>query len=142
MRKILPLLVFNFLIFTYGCQPATNNKAEKPVDLNDGIQTSIPEDVGMNEVIIKEIIDSIHSGFYPNRHSLLIYKDEKLVVEKYFTGQDNRWGTDLGTIAHNDTVLHDVRRISKSVVSACIGIAIAQGRIERGAFQKYIVVIQ
>jgi len=45
------------------------------------------EDVGMNRAVIKQIIEDIDSGFYPNRHSLLIYKNNKLVLEKYSKGE-------------------------------------------------------
>ncbi len=87
------------------------------------------EDVGLDGQIITELVDSIKTGFYPNRHSLLIYKDDKLVLEKYFSGHDENWGTDIGVIQFNDTMLHDMRSVSKSVVSACIGIALSQGKI-------------
>jgi CubicO group peptidase (beta-lactamase class C family) len=133
MRKILPLLFFSFFILcNYGCRPTTNGDLQKP---HDDIKTSTLEDVGINKVVINELIDSIKTGFYPNRHSLLIYKDDKLVLEKYFTGQDYNWGRDIGIITHHDTVLHDMRSISKSIVSACIGIAIAQGKV-KSADQK------
>jgi CubicO group peptidase (beta-lactamase class C family) len=61
---------------------------------------------------------------------LLIYKDNKLVLEKYFKGKDEQWGDDLGVVQHSESSLHDMRSVSKSFVSACIGIAIAQGKIK------------
>lgn len=94
------------------------------------LSTSNLEEVELDKQVISELIDSIKTGFYPNRHSLLIYKDDKLVLEEYFSGKDENWGNDLGTVEHNDTVLHDMRSVSKSIVSACIGIAISQGKIK------------
>jgi CubicO group peptidase (beta-lactamase class C family) len=85
---------------------------------------------GINANKIASLVDSIELGAYPNRHSLLIFKDNKLVLEKYFVGKDERWGDDLGIRQHSDTSLHDLRSVSKSFVSACIGIAIAQGKIK------------
>jgi CubicO group peptidase (beta-lactamase class C family) len=79
---------------------------------------------------IEILLDSIRSGFYPNRHSLLVYKNNKLVIEEYFRGDDSQWGKPLGVINHTDTTLHDVRSVSKSIVSACIGLCIAQGKIK------------
>jgi CubicO group peptidase (beta-lactamase class C family) len=102
----------------------------RPEDLNDGIKTSTLKKEGIDEAIINKIVAAINSGFYPNIHSLLIYKNEKLVFENYFSGRDQIWGQDLGVISHNEPDLHDVRSISKSVVSACVGIAINKGLIK------------
>jgi hypothetical protein len=89
MRTTLSFCFFCILFVVTSCRPGnTNYDLGKPADLNDGIQTSTLEDVGMNKAIINEIIDGISSGFYPNRHSLLIYKNNKLVLERYFTGKD------------------------------------------------------
>lgn len=115
---------------TIGCRQSNSKIVNKPMSIQDGISVSTLIDVGMQESVINELIDSIKSGFYPNRHSLLIYKNDKLVSENYFTGQDYDWGRDIGIVKHSDTVLHDMRSVSKSIVSACIGIAIAQGKIE------------
>jgi CubicO group peptidase (beta-lactamase class C family) len=127
MRKTLTF----FSLLICGCKQTNNDKSERPSDLNDGIRTSTLEDVGMNEKVISEIIDSINTGFYPNRHSLLIYKNDKLVLEKYFKGRDEKaWAGDVGVIEHNVNTLHDLRSISKSIVSSCIGIAITKGEIK------------
>jgi CubicO group peptidase (beta-lactamase class C family) len=115
---------------TIGCRQSNSKIVNKPMSIQDGISVSTLIDVGMQESVINDLIDSIKSGFYPNRHSLLIYKNDKLVSENYFTGQDYDWGRDIGIVKHSDTVLHDMRSVSKSIVSACIGIAIAQGKIE------------
>ncbi len=119
-----------FLVLFNSCRTNSTNIQETPENLNDGIETASIAEVKFNSAIIREIIDSINTGFYPNRHSLLIYKNDKLVLENYFTGRDNLWGQDIGIIAHSDYTLHDVRSISKSIVSACVGIAIDQGKIK------------
>ena len=131
MRIVLSLYIFCILFVNNGCRPATNIELGKPADLNDGIQTSTLEDVGMNKDVINEIIEGISSGFYPNRHSLLIYKNGKLVLERYFKGKDEKaWSGDLGIVEHNINTLHDLRSVTKSIVSSCIGIAIAKGQIK------------
>ena len=133
MRILLSLSIFFVLS---GCRPSTPANLERPVNLNDGIQTASLKDVGMDTAIIIEIIDGINSGFYPNRHSLLIYKDGKLVLEEYFSGKDEKaWTGDLGIVEHNINTMHDLRSVTKSVVSSCIGIAIAKGHI-KGVDQK------
>lgn len=72
----------------------------------------------------------IENGTYPNIHSVLISYHNKLVYEKYWAGKDEHWGDDLGRTIHAKDSLHDIRSISKSIVSACIGIAIKQGKIK------------
>jgi CubicO group peptidase (beta-lactamase class C family) len=88
------------------------------------------DESGLKADKINSLVDSIERGYFPNRHSLLIFKGNKLVLEKYFKGKDEIWGTEVGVVQHSDTSLHDMRSISKSIVSACIGIAIAQGKIK------------
>jgi len=131
MRNIRFFTVILFLVITtIGCRQTSNkHSTTQNQTLNDDISISKLEDVGLERLIINELIDSIKTGFYPNRHSLLIYKDDKLILEEYFSGHDENWGSDIGVINHNDTILHDVRSISKSVVGACIGIAIEEGLI-------------
>jgi CubicO group peptidase (beta-lactamase class C family) len=119
-----------FLLFLTACQSNPSDIVETLIKTEDGIETATLAQVNMNSKPIRDLIDSISTGFYPNRHSLLIYKDDKLVLEKYFKGKDFLWGQDIGMVDHNDTTLHDVRSISKSVVSACIGIAIEQWKIK------------
>lgn len=102
----------------------------KPISLNDGIKITTCSKVGIDTAVINEITTQITSGFYPNIHSLLIYKNNRLVYEKYFPGKDQSGGIDLGIIDHNLDDLHGVRSISKSITGACIGIAIKQGKIK------------
>ena len=119
------LWLFGLLIFNYGI-----GQTIKPRNLNDGIKTATVSEVGMDTSVVNEITNQITSGYYPNIHSLLIYKDDKLVYENYFKGKDQYLGKDLGVIEHGINDLHGIRSISKSVVSACIGIAINQGKIK------------
>jgi len=46
------------------------------------------------------------------------------VYEEYFAGQDERWGEPLGRIEFTRETKHDVRSVTKSVVSALVGIAL------------------
>ena len=130
MKKI--KIVAGMILLVVMISSCGQTPAEKPsIQIqNHTIPTAAPEDAGLQSQVLKELTDSIKKGFYPNRHSLLILKDGKLVMEEYFSGKDQNWGTDLGIVHHGDTVLHDMRSVSKSVVSACIGIAISQGKIK------------
>ncbi len=89
---------------------------------------------GINAALINSLDSAITKGVYPNVHSLLIAKNNKLVYEKYYPGMDrggmDRKGDPMVMTIHGKDSLHAVRSITKSVVSACIGIAIKQGKIK------------
>ena len=61
---------------------------------------------------------------------MLIHYKGDLVYEEYFSGKDEAWGTDLGIVHHSEKTLHDLRSLTKSIVSICIGIAIQKKYIE------------
>jgi CubicO group peptidase (beta-lactamase class C family)/pimeloyl-ACP methyl ester carboxylesterase len=103
---------------------------QKPEQLNDGIKTAHIKDVGMNETVIMSLTDSIRYGNYPNIHSILIFKDNKLVYENYFPGNDVIRGKGFqGFMDHHRDSLHDLRSVSKSIVATAAMLALAQGRI-------------
>lgn len=79
---------------------------------------------------MNKITSKIKAQEYPNIHSVLIVKNGELVYEKYFQGRDQIFGKDIGVIQHSVNTLHDVRSITKSVVSACVGIALDKGLIK------------
>ncbi|WP_299434557.1 serine hydrolase [uncultured Aquimarina sp.] len=80
--------------------------------------------------ILNDLTQKIESGHYPNFHSVIILYQGNIIYEKYFMGKDNILGTQHAVVQHSATTLHDMRSISKSVVSTCIGIAIKEGYIK------------
>lgn len=85
---------------------------------------------GVDPGVVQRLEGEIGSGGYPNIHSLLIARHGKLIYEHYWPGKDEILGQDLGVVAHGVDSLHDLRSVTKSFVGACIGIAIAQGKIK------------
>ncbi|HET9746279.1 MAG TPA: alpha/beta fold hydrolase [Chitinophagaceae bacterium] len=110
-------------------QAATPYK--KPAQLKDGIQTATLKEVGLDEKIIQQMTDSIINGNYPNIHSVLILRNNKLVYENYFPGYDQvRARGRTGFIDHHRDSLHDLRSVTKSFVGACVMIAMDQSKIK------------
>lgn len=103
--------------------------AKKPAQIQDGWRTAAPAEVGMEPARLKELTGSLRRGEHGNVHAVLIEKDGRLVYEEYFTGEDETWGSSLGTVTFGRASLHDLRSVSKSVVSTLVGIAIGGGEI-------------
>ena len=121
-------LYLSLLLFAFAsCLP--QNKKQPP-ETEDGIPVASMADVGIDSAVISKIDTAIRNGTYPNIHSLLIVRNGALVYEKYWPGKDEHWGNEVGVTIHAKDSLHDIRSISKSIVSACVGIAVQQGKIK------------
>jgi CubicO group peptidase (beta-lactamase class C family) len=64
-----------------------------------------------------------------NIHGVLVARRGSLVFEQYFTGRDRAWVARERRTAFGPQVKHDLRSITKSVVSLLLGIAIGQKKI-------------
>jgi CubicO group peptidase (beta-lactamase class C family) len=115
-----------------GCAtPSAAPSAEaRPAVVGDGWETATLEAVGMDRRPIDAMTDMLRR--YPdwNVHAVLIERDGRLVYEEHFAGADERWGRPLGRIVFDRQTKHDLRSVTKSVVSALVGIAHGSGTID------------
>lgn len=65
----------------------------------------------------------------PGLHGIVVTRGGKLVLERYFEGDDESWGTPLKHVKFGPDTLHDLRSVTKSVVGLLYGIALAEGRV-------------
>ena len=100
-----------------------------PLVLNDGWTTGSLEQAGIDRQRIEAMTNSIRTSPELNIHAVLIERGGRLVYEEYFSGKDERWGQPLGVIVFNRETKHDLRSVTKSVVSALVGIANSSGSI-------------
>ncbi|MEA3462155.1 MAG: serine hydrolase [Bacteroidota bacterium] len=124
------------LLLVSGCD-MYNTSAQytyrSPEKINDGMEVGTLEETDMDVRAIEEAVNGILGGRYSEVHSMLIYKDGKLVLEEYFSGHEYQWD---GPYHHGEWVNwdremnHHLMSSTKSVTSALIGIAIDQGFIE------------
>jgi CubicO group peptidase (beta-lactamase class C family) len=134
-RIINPLLIILLPSVTqFGCYQPHYRSADysysKPKQLDDGLKTEYMYTAGMDTNRIVKLTKLILADNFPNIHSLIILRDNKLIYENYFAGTDEISGKGYaGYINHTMDSLHDCRSISKSFTSACIGIAVKQGLI-------------
>lgn len=94
-----------------------------------------PLAAGLNESHLCQFFNTINKDKI-NLHSVLIERHGQLLTELYRTGPDqpiNKWMGAMNPFSGDTQFgvdsLHDMRSISKSIVSLLIGIALQQGRI-------------
>lgn len=140
MKRIMGIILF--LTITSCSKEITKPKNYSyliPADIGDGISVKDIHNYNIDSNKFNDLSKDLIDEKIYNVHSVLVYKDGALFYEKYLYGKDEKHGKNLGTIKHELNTLHDVRSISKSVVSACIGIAISEGLIkdENESIEKY-----
>ncbi|MFC2112949.1 serine hydrolase domain-containing protein [Bacteroidota bacterium] len=104
-----------------------------PQNIGDGLLVGTMEELQIDTLMILKASERIHNAKYGEVHSLLIYKDNKLVFEEYYPGHRYKWDAPAyhGELVNWDrSMAHEMMSVTKSVTSACIGIAIDIGFIE------------
>ena len=134
-------LVVILLVFAGGVKagvPANPGKPYQytvPEATNDGWETAHVSSENIDADVLKALFDKIINETYKNIHSVLLIKNDKLVVEEYF----QRWHGDAQSRelirALDRVTMHQQHSVTKSVTSVLIGIAIDQQLI-RGVDEK------
>ena len=129
-------LVFAVLSLLFiSCNPGTSSQYiyQPPEDINDGLNTGHLDEVNIDKKLITRAVDKIQGNKFKEVHSMLIFKDNKLVLEKYFKGHQYQWDASKHhgeLVAWERDMLHDIMSVTKSITSVCIGIAVDHGFIE------------
>ena len=113
------------------CVPASAEEPKvcgAPVALNDGWTLAAQAEVGLDAAKLCELDSFIAQWPEANIHAVVVVRNGKLVMERYFAGEDERWGDKLGRVTYGPEVKHDLRSISKSVTSLLVGIARSEGK--------------
>ncbi|MBN2089789.1 serine hydrolase [candidate division KSB1 bacterium] len=88
-----------------------------PVPLHDGWDVAHITTQSIDLPLLEKFFNSIPKNKGHNIHSILIVKNNKLVLEEYFD-------------QYNSQKKHDLRSVTKSITSLLLGIAIDKGFIE------------
>jgi len=67
------------------------------------------------------------AGDFPGLHSVLVMREDTILAEAHFPGNDESWGVPLGDRIHGSDSLHDLRSVTKSLVGLLYGIALQEG---------------
>jgi CubicO group peptidase (beta-lactamase class C family) len=92
-------------------------------------RTVSPAEAGFADDLEARLDKAIAEKRVWNLHGVIIVRNGRLVLERYFDGQDDARGRPLGMVSFNADTLHDLRSASKSIVGLLYGIALAAGRV-------------
>ena len=96
-----------------------------PATLNDGWAVAAPAEVDLDAARLSEFDKFLEQWPKHKIHAVVVARRGSLVLERYFSGEDERWVEESVHFSPRD--LHDVRSISKSVTSLLVGIARGEG---------------
>ena len=133
MKALFILLPFIVLITACEKDYSSLFPYTAPINIQDGLEVGDLDEVNMDESLLSKATGLIHDGKYGEIHSMLIYKDEKLVFEEYFPGHQYQWdapGFKGDYVDWDMDMPHCIHSDTKSITSLCIGIAIDKGFIE------------
>ncbi len=103
-----------------GAAQAGQGESWRPIPL---AEAGFAEDLG-------EGLDAaVAAGKLDGLHAVLVVRKGRLALERYYAGEDERWGDSLGRVVFGPEVLHDLRSVSKSVVGLLYGIALDRGQV-------------
>ncbi len=131
MKLYMRLFLGLFVLQLWGCaKNATEPDLEtyvytRPPQLSDGLVTAHIDEVDLDLGELTNMLSLIENGIYVNIHSVLLVKDNKLVLEEYYPGRTvfNQF------INFNRNTLHNMHSVTKSFNSALVGIAMMEGKI-------------
>ena len=63
-----------------------------------------------------------------NLHGVLVARAGRLVLERYFAGEENNWGK-VSAVRFDADTLHNLYSVTKSVVALVYGVALAAGKV-------------
>lgn len=115
MKNIVPLLIISLFLgeFCYGQYTYTYSQ---PKELGDGLRTNNLKSQNIDTTLVYKFFNQIK--YKENKiHSVLLIKNDQLIIEEYFKG-------------HSANEPHDLRSATKSIRSILMGIAIDKGFIE------------
>ena len=105
------LTSFLIIALLFSCTEKVRYIYHVPEQVNDSWETAEPGEVGVDSRKINHLIEDILNRKFKNIDSVLLVKNDKLILEEYFGKYDRN-------------TLHELHSVSKSITSILIGIAI------------------
>ena len=84
---------------------------------------------GFNPAIAAKLDAAVAAGQLPGLHAVHVLRHGTPILERYYPGEDWRWGNSLGRVTFDAHTLHDLRSVSKSIVGLLYGIALERNLV-------------
>lgn len=104
----------------------------EPVPAADGWSVGDAAEYGLSTVILSDMMDHIRNTGGHNIHSILIFRQGKLVFEEYFAGylySSDPPGSDGDYVMYSRETDHYLASVSKTITSVIFGAAVKEGFI-------------
>jgi CubicO group peptidase (beta-lactamase class C family) len=120
--------IVTFVLAALFAMPAWADPCGKPQEIGDGWKLAVPDEVGLDAATLCKLDGFLADWPRRNIHAVVVARRGKLVFERYYAGEDDRWVVSSDRTEFSPTEKHDIRSISKSVTSLLVGIAAAEGK--------------
>ncbi len=91
--------------------------------------TATPVEAGFKPALGESLDAAYAAGELEGLHGVVLIRHGKLVLERYYRGEDEIWGRSIGEVAFDAQTRHDLRSVSKSIVGLLYGIALEAGQV-------------
>ena len=96
----------------------------------DGWSRVDPQEAGFAPDLEAQLDKAIADKRIWNLHGLVVLRNDRLVLERYFEGEDQARGAgEIGHVTFKPETIHDLRSCSKSIVGLLYGIALQLGKV-------------
>ncbi len=132
---LIVLTAWNWFIMTscrsgHIAEPEQSIEISIPAVTDDGWEVASPSSVGMDAVKFGQLFIQLDQIGEHRIHSILVVRDDKLVIEKYYAGRKFNLGQYTGGVGYDLNDVHVLCSATKSVCSALFGIAMDRGYIQ------------
>lgn len=92
-------------------------------------QRTSPSDAGFVSDIEAQLDKLAEDKRVWGLHGVVVVRGRRIVLERYFDGEDNNWGQQLGVVRFGPDTLQNLYSVTKSIVALLYGIALAEGKV-------------
>jgi len=95
-----------------------------PAETDDGWPIAAPAIVGLDSDRLESTLEWLHEFPPANIHGIVVVRRGVLAFEHYGRGYDEVWDRSVPDAIHGPTTRHDLRSVTKSIISLLFGIAL------------------